>query len=213
MSGYLVRRANVDDLAQLIVLWQAVDLPFVQLEKRLTEFQVVEKEGQLFAAVGLQIHQHEGWLHSETFLDFGLADSLRRLLWERLEKVAANYGLFHIWTQETAPFWKQVGFHTATKEQLVKRPIGFENNEKLEWAMIQLRDPAAMPLNLDKEFERFKESERIRTEEVMSQAKLLKGVATILTILFALFIVFVLFKYVFSGRSPNRFAPSGQVDR
>jgi N-acetylglutamate synthase-like GNAT family acetyltransferase len=208
MVGYQVRRANVDDLAQLISLWQAVQLPIVDLERRVTEFQVIEKDGTLVAAIGLHIHQHDGLLHSEAFSDFGLAEALRPLLWERVEKVATNHGLFRIWTQETAPFWKRGVFHSAIKEQLDQRPKSFAERENQEWLVKQLRETTAAPINLDKEFERFKESERARTEEIMSQAKLLKGVATFLAIVLAVFSFFVLFKYVFFKTPPNRATPS-----
>ena len=197
MIGYQVRRANVDDLAQLIVLWQAVDLPVMQLEKRLTEFQVAEKDGQIAAAIGLHIQQHEGHLHSESFSDFALADALRPLLWERLERVAANHGLVRIWTQETAPFWRQIAFHPAEKEILAQRPKTFDNNEKLDWLVVQLKNVAAMPLNLDKEFERFKESERAKTDELVARGKMMKGCATVLAIFLVIFGFVVLFKYVF----------------
>src|SRR5947207_1815499 len=111
MNVYQVRRATVDDLPQLIVLRKAAHLPATDLEKRFTEFQVVENaEGKLAAAIGLQISQQQGLLHSEMVLDFSLADKLRPRLWERVEKVAANHGLFRVWTQETAPYWKQTGF-------------------------------------------------------------------------------------------------------
>ncbi len=200
MIGYQVRRANIDDLPQLLMLWQAVDLPLDQLEKRLTEFQIAEKDGQIAAAIGLHIHQHEGLLHSESFSDFGLSNTLRPMLWERIERVAKNHGIARIWTQETSPFWKQAAFHPATALELNQRPKTFPNNEKLEWLVAQLRSTEAMPVNIDKEFERFKESERARTEELVARGKMMKGVATFLAVVLLIFCVIFLFKFAFFKR-------------
>jgi N-acetylglutamate synthase-like GNAT family acetyltransferase len=208
MTGYQVRRANIDDLPQLIPLWKSLELPVVDLEKRLTEFQVAESAGTLVGAIGLHIHQHEGYLHSETFSDFGLAEQLRPLLWERMERVAKNHGIFRVWTQETAPFWKHA-FRPASKEQLAQRPPTFPNNEKFEWSVAQLRDAAAHPIDLEKEFAQFKETERARSEEMMSQAKILKGVAVVLSLLVLAFSLVILFKYVLykPRNQQNQFAP------
>ncbi|MDB6025305.1 MAG: hypothetical protein JWM68_1528 [Verrucomicrobiales bacterium] len=207
MTGYEIRRANVDDLPQLILLWEAVQLPVAQLEKRLTEFQVAETAGTLVAAIGLQIYQHDGYMHGEAFSDFGMAERLRPLLWERMERVAKNHGIFRVWTQETAPFWKHA-FNTPSKEQTALRPPIFPNNEKFEWLIVQLKDPTVLTIDLDKEFERFKESERARSEEVMTQAKILKGIAVFLALLLAGFSVVVFFKYVLYKPRQNQSAPS-----
>src|SRR5262249_43479573 len=60
-----VRRATIEDLQKLIVLWQQEGLPWQELEKRFKEFQVVEgEESELLGTVGLQISGHEGCLHS-----------------------------------------------------------------------------------------------------------------------------------------------------
>ena len=53
--AYHVRRATVDDLAQLRVLWHAMGYPLAELERQLTEFQVaLDTEGRVVGAVGLQ---------------------------------------------------------------------------------------------------------------------------------------------------------------
>ena len=78
LSVYSVRRATVDDLAALLALWEAMHFSVADLERRLTEFQIVESEdGTLQGAVGLEINDRNGRLHSEAFKDFALADTLR----------------------------------------------------------------------------------------------------------------------------------------
>src|SRR5213594_3831243 len=87
-----VRRATVDDIPKLITLWLQENLPCQDLEGRFKEFQVIENgNGGIAAAVGLQISGPEGRLHSEVFEDFGQADNLRGLLWDRLRTVAQNH--------------------------------------------------------------------------------------------------------------------------
>lgn len=209
MIEYRLRRATTDDLPQLLSLWQAAQLPVAPLEKRFTEFQVVEDlEGNLVAAMGLQVVPQQGMVHSETFADFSLAEKIRPLLWERVEKVAANHGLFRLWTQETAPFWKQAGFNTASSEVLVKRPANFASDPKRDWLVLQLKAEAASPINLDKEFERFKESERANTEDLYSQAKMLKWLATIIAIIVAVFSIIMLIRFLtFMRRNPGATNP------
>jgi N-acetylglutamate synthase-like GNAT family acetyltransferase len=202
MTGFQARRANIDDLPQLITLWQAAQLPFEALEKRLTEFQVVENAtGAIVAAAGLQIHGHEGLVHSEMFTDFGLSHRLRPILWERIERVAKNHGLFRLWTQETAPFWKQAGFCVPSPDILKQRPASFADNAKLEWYYHQLKDPAAAPLNLEREFERFREVERANAEDLRAKGRIAKVVAIIIALLLAAFSFIVLFRYVFYTRN------------
>jgi N-acetylglutamate synthase-like GNAT family acetyltransferase len=119
-----VRRAVVDDLGPLAELWRAAHMRGESLEKQFTDFQVAEDgAGRLQAAVALQISGPSGRIHSEAIADFALADTLRPLLWERLRAVAQNHGLFRLWTQESAPFWKKdAGFAPASKEAKEKFP-------------------------------------------------------------------------------------------
>jgi N-acetylglutamate synthase-like GNAT family acetyltransferase len=185
--SYRLRRATMDDLPQLGVLLKATLLP-ADLEKRFTEFQVAESpEGNLVGALGLQVIQKQGQVHGETYLDFGLADTLRPLLWERLQTVAQNHGLVRLWTRETAPFWKQAGFAGADPEVMKKFPPGF-GEQRPDWLTLKLKEDIETVLSLDKEFSLFMESEKARTEEVFAQARMLKGFAWVLTIALVLFV-------------------------
>src|SRR2546425_12217948 len=118
---YRVRRATLDDIGQLSALWQSMHLAADGLSKRVTEFQVAESaEGKLLGAVGLQIAERQGCVHSEAFTDFALAEHLRPLLWERLQSIAVNHGLRRLWTQEKAPFWNHCGLVQPEAETLQK---------------------------------------------------------------------------------------------
>src|SRR5258706_1764046 len=123
LSNYRVRRATLDDIGQLNSLWQSMHFPADDLAKRITEFQIAEgMDGKLAGAVGLQISERQGRLHSEGFTDFALADELRPQLWERVQSVATNHGLIRLWTQEHAPFWSHCGLAKADDESLQKLP-------------------------------------------------------------------------------------------
>ena len=51
--AYTMRRATVDDLGGLKLLWERARFQVLDLEKRLTEFQlVVSNEGDLIGAIG-----------------------------------------------------------------------------------------------------------------------------------------------------------------
>ena len=189
-TQFKVRRATVDDLPLLTQLLSASLLPAGVLEKRFTEFQVVEnQEGTLVAALGLQIAGKHGKVHSESFADFALTDTLRPLLWERLQSVATNHQLVRLWTRESAPFWKQsAGFASAEQDVRNKVPAAFgAANEP--WLTLKLKEDIETVLSADKEFAMFMESEKARTEEVFAHAKMLKGFAYVLAIILFLFVV------------------------
>ena len=108
-----LRCATVTDRDALKSIWSAMQLPAEELEPRLTEFQVVELNGEVNGAIGFAIHQQHGLLHSEGYLDFSIADCARELFWERIQKLASHHGVFRLWTQENSPFWLHWGFQQA----------------------------------------------------------------------------------------------------
>ncbi len=194
---YRVRRATTDDLDQLVLLWQSALLPAHELEKRFTEFQVAEgMGGKIFGAIGMQIAGSSGKIHSEAYTDFALTDELRPLLWQRLGSVAANHGLFRLWTDERAPFWrKDCGFAEATAEVRAKAPADF-GEIKPNWVTLQLREDLAEPTVLEAQFAQFKAEEQQRTQKMFEQARLFKGIAwgmaVLLFVLVAIGVVFLM---------------------
>jgi N-acetylglutamate synthase-like GNAT family acetyltransferase len=188
-SSYRVRRATVDDLPELGPLLQATLLSATQLEKRFTEFQVAEgPNGKLAGALGLQIAGKHGKVHSESYVDFGLVDILRPLLWERLQNLAQTHQLVRFWTEETAPFWKQNGFEPASTELRQKLPAAF-GETKIAWLTLKLKEDIEEVASLDKEFAMFMEAEKARTHEVFEQAKVFKLLAYLFAIALFLFVL------------------------
>jgi N-acetylglutamate synthase-like GNAT family acetyltransferase len=177
---YNVRRATTDDLGQLTAVWKAAALPAAELEKRFTEFQVAEgSDGRILGAIGLQLAGADGKIHSETFADFALTDALRPLLWQRLETVARNHGLFRLWTAETAPFWKKdAGFASAAGPP----PEDF-GVARGPWLALRLKDESADPDLLEAQFNLFREAERAKREKLLQHAALVKMIGTALAVL------------------------------
>ena len=188
-TAHQVRRATVDDLPSLLSLWQKENLPAKDLEGRFKEFQVVENgNGGIAGAIGLQVSGHEGRLHSEAFEDFGQADTLRGILWERMRTVAQNHGLVRVWSQFTSPYWRAIGFDQASNETLTKLPQNF-GSDRSPWLCVKLREETHAAVSIDKEFALFREAEREQTEKVMRQAKVLKIVAGVVAVLVMILVV------------------------
>jgi N-acetylglutamate synthase-like GNAT family acetyltransferase len=182
LSNYRVRRATLDDIGQLMTLWQTMHLPADDLAKRITEFQVAESaDRKLLGAVGLQIADRQGRLHSEGFIDFAVADELRPALWERLQSVATNHGLVRLWTAEEAPFWSRCGLTKADAESLEKLPAAWRQF-KGQWLTLKLKEDIEEVISADKEFALFMEAERQRTQRAFQQARVLKFIATLVAL-------------------------------
>lgn len=180
-----VRRATVEDLDMLRPMWEAMHLPAATLEPRLTEFQVVENpEGQVVGGIGFQIGGSQGHLHNEAFTDFGLADAARELLWKRIQTLATNHGILRVWIRENTPFWLQLGFKTATEENLQRLPAAW-NTEGPPWFTLQLKDEVAIGA-VEKELAMFMSASKRNSERTMDQLRVLKKMALFVAILFAI---------------------------
>ena len=143
------RRATVEDLPALQALWQIGGLPAEELEKFLTEFQVVpgEGEGVLLGAIGLMVEGNDALLHSEALAsghegDEGdEGDEIRAALWRRLQIIARNQGIHRLWTQEDADYWRTGGFGAAPAETVSAATAAFVD-KTATWLVCELIDPA-----------------------------------------------------------------------
>ena len=172
MSDLRARRATIEDLAALREIWGAMQLPSEDLEKRLKEFQVAEVGGQVIGAIGVQFAGHYALLHSEGYSDFSYADSARQLFWDRIQTLAANHGVFRIWTQENSPFWSRWGFQPADNERLKRLPAPWKNDRP--WSSFPLKNEDAVADALENKFAGFMDSEKQQTARVSGHAKTLK---------------------------------------
>ena len=181
-SNYRVRRATLDDLGQLTSLWQAMHYNVDDLTRRITEFQVADDgNGKVLGAVGLQIAQRQGLIHSEGFSDFALTEHLRPVMWERLQALATNHGLHRLWTREEAPFWARCGLQRPDQEALAKLPATWQG-PGAGLLTIKLKEDVEEIISADKEFALFMQSEKQRSERALQQARVLKGIATVLAL-------------------------------
>lgn len=185
-STLRVRRATIEDLDTLRPMWSAMKLPVAELERRLTEFQVLENaEGKVLGGIGLQIAGGSGRLHSEGFTDFAIADQGRELLWNRIQTLASNHGILRLWSRETVPFWAGIGFKKAEAENLKKLPEAWKT-EDTSWFTLPLKDEAAIA-SVEKELAMFMAAEKRSSERVFQQARTMKMLANLLAIILFLF--------------------------
>jgi N-acetylglutamate synthase-like GNAT family acetyltransferase len=202
-----VRRATQDDLVQLKELWSSMRLPADELGRQLTEFQVVEAaDGKVAGALGIQILGAHGRIHSEGYRDFAFADDFRPALLERVRSLAANHGVFRLWTQEKAPFWTRNGFQPAGPDALKKLPEPWAGMGA-DWLTFQLKDETAI-VSLEKELAMFMESEKERTSRALRQAEVIKKIATWVAVVLAVFVLGAI-AYVFLKNPGMFFAKPG----
>ena len=175
-----VRRATTDDLPNLKSVWFSMSLPEGELEKRLTEFQVVvDADGLFLGALGFQVLRQHGLLHSEGFTDFSVAESARRLFWERIRILSSNYSVFRLWTQERSPAWKTFGFAQPDAETLTRLPPEWKNEFDGAWLTLQLKDEAAIAAALGTQFAGFMDEEKRRTARMIEQAQTMRTIITV----------------------------------
>jgi N-acetylglutamate synthase-like GNAT family acetyltransferase len=173
-----IRRATVDDLPALRALWETARLPADDLENRLTEFHVVESDGNFAGALGIQVIRQYARIHSEDYADFSVADSARELFWERIQKLSANLGVFRVWTQETSPFWTRWGFQPANTETLARLPDEWKTLEG-RWLTLELKNEEAISHALKTQVTGMMDVEREQTARLASQARGLRLIVTI----------------------------------
>jgi N-acetylglutamate synthase-like GNAT family acetyltransferase len=203
-ARFFVRRANLDDLPGLKTLWEHAGMQVLEMEKHLTEFQLVASlEGDLVGAVALRVEGKQGLLHSEAFLHPEEEDSFRPLLWERLKILARNRGLVRIWTREFGPYWhKEAGFNDPHPADFQKFPQAF-GDPHVRWLTLGLREENPSSLSVEREFELFQQASRASMEQVMDQTRRLRVFAFALAgILFVLVFglgVYLAFRWMRDG--------------
>jgi N-acetylglutamate synthase-like GNAT family acetyltransferase len=171
-----VRRATLEDLPALRELWKKANLSLPDLEKRFTEVQIAETpEGQIAGALGIRIERLHGILHSEAIPE-PENTALYEAFWQRLQILGRNYGLFRLWTDSTAPYWKTIGFQTPDEKAFEKKPSAVTGQrEKL--LTLALKEESAEGLTVEQQFELFTQSQKAETERLMQQAQTFKKVA------------------------------------
>ena len=181
-SNLRIRRATVEDLAALKAIWLSMRLPADELESRLTEFQVVEADGEVAGAIGFQIIRTAALLHNEGYVDFAIADTARELLWERIESLTANHGVFRLWTQENSPFWQRWGFQPANGETLSRLPDEWKTANG-KWFTLELKNEDAVNAALKNQFATFMDAEKKQAADISARARKISVFLTVILFL------------------------------
>ena len=176
-------------------------LPADEMEKQLKDFQVVESaDGNVLGAIGVRLSKQHALLFGEGFSDFSVADIARQMFWRRCEALAANHGIFRIWTQETSPFWKRWGFQPANAEILSRLPEEW-NTAEANWFTLELKNEEAVNEALKTKFAGFMDAEKEQTARVAEKARLLRGI--VVTVGFTIGILSIgIAIYLFIQRNP-----------
>lgn len=173
--SYSARRATIEDLPALQGLWQNAGLPWDELEKFLTEFQVVPgEEGVLLGAIGMLVEGNHALLHSEALSTDD--DELRVALWHRIQIVARNQGVHRVWTQEDAPYWRASGFSAASATDIAASGTTFVDGGA-GWSVFQLVDPSKAESLVQEQMAVWQASRAQEAEEFQGRVKIFRAVA------------------------------------
>jgi hypothetical protein len=170
------------------------------LEKQLKDFQVVETGGQVVGTIGIQFAQQHALLYGEGYSDFSIADEARQLFWERIQTLAANHGVFRIWTQEDSLFWLRWGFNPASAEILSRLPEIWKKPGG-KWFTLELKNEEAVAAALGSRFAGFMEAEKQQTARVSAKARTVKTVITVIGFTIGIF-CFCFAIYLLIHRNP-----------
>lgn len=158
-----------------------MNLPEDELEKRLTEFQVVvDADGIFLGAIGFLVSRQHALMHDEGFTDFSIADAARDLFWQRIQVLSSNHGVFRIWTQERSPFWKNFGFRPPDPETLARLPAEWQNEFGGVWLTLELKNEAAIAAALGTDLAGLMDAEKAQTKRVREKAQMLRAAVTVI---------------------------------
>jgi hypothetical protein len=173
----LARRATLDDLELLRGMWRRAGLAEGELERRLTEFQVVVQleGGPMVGAIGLRLEGRDGVLHSESYMAAEVEGEARLELWERVQALARNHGLHRLWIRNGHPFWKSEGFVVADEAAMSLKPrVG--NGVEGDWLVLVVREENPAARSMEKEFALFKQEQEAMSMRAMRQAQYLRWI-------------------------------------
>lgn len=194
-SEYSIRRANLDDLPVLRGLWETACLPVLDLEKHLTDFQVVVRpDGVLVGTMGLRVSGAHGLIYGESFSSAHQEEQVRPFLWEKLLVLARNHGCERLWMKGIGTgFWRSTGFRQPDNDELVTLPKAFGDGSG-RWLTLVLREGPALPEHLTAQLARLQEEQYAQTERIRFQARLFKWIAGIIALGFLAAAAWLLFK-------------------
>jgi N-acetylglutamate synthase-like GNAT family acetyltransferase len=203
-SEYTVRRATLDDLPTLKGLWETNRLPVLELERRLTEFQIVSRpDGVIVGAVALRGCGAQGLVHSEAVYSPPLAEPVRTAAWQRLRVLARNQGMTRLWMRgEPATGWQALGFKRAMPGDLKKFPPALTAGPG-PWSTLALIDEAVLAEVVEKEVTAFQQEAQADHERLRRQALWFKWLAGLIAFGFFAGAVWLLYQVLSRTHRPS----------
>ncbi|HEY1170504.1 MAG TPA: hypothetical protein VGH19_03960 [Verrucomicrobiae bacterium] len=210
---HTVRRATINDLATLRAIWSEERFAVGELERRFTEFQIVESsDGKIIGALALQIQGNQGHIHSEAIAMPEHTEAVRAVLWDRLKKVATNHGLVRLWTPAVHTHWTKADFRAPTEAEQGKRASQF--GQSLEgWLVLQLKEEVEHAISLEHELAIFREAQKAESAAFNEQAKKVKVLTLVVALLFAGVVTVGIFYWLKYLKNPDayRMPPQGEA--
>lgn len=204
MNALQVRRATVEDLPQLHALWRLEQLPGEELEKRLTEFQVVAAEGEVIGALGLCLLGEDALLYGEAIGRPELGDTMRQQLWARFETLTMTAGLARVWTRLEAPYWRSNGFREADAKTLAQLPAALAEQPG-PWRCLPLKGLDSAAPSIEKQFALLKAMHQEENERIVRRGRrLVVIVTTLIVLVFGLLTVWAIYVGLVKPRLPRR---------
>ncbi len=161
------------------LLWQAAGLPWDQLDRFVTEFQVVPGESEeLLGAIGFLVEGTDGLLHTESVTAAENADEIRASLWRRIQIIGRNQGIQRIWTQEDAPYWMTCGFSPASPERLGSTSATFLDRTA-SWQVFDIAAPEKVKARLDEQMAIWQATRSQEAEELQQRIRNFRNIAVL----------------------------------
>ena len=189
-------------------MWLVARLPSLELERRLTEFQLVSRpDGVVMGAVGFRVVGHHVLIHSESIYSLGQAGDFLPVLWERIQALARSHQVARFWMRAGAgEFWQKAGFRPATPNELTLLPPDFFVHQS-DWLTLPRREEALLPEQLEKQFEALHQHELESAERLRRQGVVLKWLAGLIVIGFLGGTLLLLIKALRASGSRRRNRP------
>ena len=156
----------------------------------------------MLAAIGIQIAGSHGLVHSESMAKPELSETLRELLWKRLQVIIQNHALERLWTQMNDVPWRDRGFAAASAEQIKTLPPLFNAGESAEWQTITLRAANASAA-VEREMAQFKTLQQEEAARLQRRVQWMKRIALGITV--AVFLLVVAWAVVLLKFGPKIF--------
>ena len=112
-----VRAAVADDLRSICKLLADAKLPITGVEEHLDTFLVIESEGAVVGAAGLEIYQSAGLVRSLVVSSSQEGRGFATRICDRLESLAATRGVTQLYllTETAASFFAKRGYSEVTR--------------------------------------------------------------------------------------------------